>query len=147
MQFHTLVFASFASLIAPFGKSQVPKNRSPSKNPPPISPQPNTTTKTGGFFASGLKRTFKIKDFGDSIPGHGGITDRFDCQFIMGFFTFMYYSSFIATFRTSVGTVIEGAITGLSPEEQLQVVRGLAQYLVNQGVVRRGAVECLNALK
>lgn len=34
----------------------------------------------GGFFASGFKRGFKIKDFGDSIPGHGGVTDRFDCQ-------------------------------------------------------------------
>lgn len=56
IQIHTLLIATFASLIAPFG----------------------------GFFASGLKRTFKIKDFGHSIPGHGGMTDRMDCQFIMG---------------------------------------------------------------
>ena len=34
----------------------------------------------GGFFASGFKRGFKIKDFGDFIPGHGGMTDRMDCQ-------------------------------------------------------------------
>ena len=47
MQFHIFIMATFASLIAPFG----------------------------GFFASGLKRTFNIKDFGDSIPGHGGMTD------------------------------------------------------------------------
>ncbi len=39
-----LVLAIFASVVAPFG----------------------------GFFASGFKRAFKIKDFGDSIPGHGG---------------------------------------------------------------------------
>ena len=107
MQFHILVFATFASLIAPFG----------------------------GFFASGLKRTFKIKDFGESIPGHGGITDRMDCQFIMGFFAFMYYQSFIAVYKASVGSVIETAITGLSPEEQLDVIKGLSKYLYNQGVL------------
>lgn len=115
MQFHILVFASFASLIAPFG----------------------------GFFASGLKRTFKVKDFGESIPGHGGITDRMDCQFIMGFFAFMYYQSFIAEYRASVGGVIETAIQGLSAEEQIEVVRGLTKYLVGQGQVGEGVFECL----
>jgi phosphatidate cytidylyltransferase len=51
-QIHAVVMAAFASLVAPFG----------------------------GFFASGFKRAFNIKDFGDSIPGHGGVTDRMDCQ-------------------------------------------------------------------
>lgn len=46
--------AIFASLVAPFG----------------------------GFFASGFKRAFNIKDFGQSIPGHGGMTDRMDCQYV-----------------------------------------------------------------
>lgn len=107
IQFHILVFATFASLIAPFG----------------------------GFFASGLKRTFKVKDFGDSIPGHGGITDRMDCQFIMGLFAFMYYQSFIAVYKASVGSVIETAITGLTVEEQMEVVRGLTKYLYNENAV------------
>jgi phosphatidate cytidylyltransferase len=107
MQIHVFVFGTFASLIAPFG----------------------------GFFASGLKRTFKIKDFGDSIPGHGGITDRMDCQFIMGFFAYMYYHSFIAVYKVSLGGVIEMAITGLSPEEQMELVKGIGKHLVNQGIV------------
>jgi phosphatidate cytidylyltransferase len=107
IQFHVLVFATFASLIAPFG----------------------------GFFASGLKRTFKIKDFGESIPGHGGITDRMDCQFIMGFFSFMYYQSFIAVYKASVGSVIETAITGLTPDEQIELVKALSKHLINQGTV------------
>ena len=107
MQFHIAIFATFASLIAPFG----------------------------GFFASGLKRTFKIKDFGDSIPGHGGMTDRMDCQFLMGMFTYFYYHSFIAVYKVSVGSVIERAITGLTPEEQIEVVKGLGKYLYNQGVM------------
>ncbi|PLW20187.1 hypothetical protein PCANC_09847 [Puccinia coronata f. sp. avenae] len=66
-QLHCLVLATFAGLVAPFG----------------------------GFFASGFKRAFNIKDFGHTIPGHGGLTDRFDCQFIMGVFTYFYYSSMV----------------------------------------------------
>jgi len=68
LQFHGFILGSFASLIAPFG----------------------------GFIASGFKRAFKIKDFGDTIPGHGGITDRFDCHPIMGMFTYIYYNSFVS---------------------------------------------------
>jgi phosphatidate cytidylyltransferase len=92
----------------------------------------------GGFFASGLKRTFKIKDFGDSIPGHGGITDRMDCQFIMGFFAYMYYHSFIAVYKVSLGGVIETAITGLTLEEQMELVKGISKHLHNQGVIAEG---------
>jgi phosphatidate cytidylyltransferase len=62
MQLHAVAFAIFASLVAPFG----------------------------GFFASGFKRAFRIKDFGAAIPGHGGFTDRMDCQLIMGSFSYIY---------------------------------------------------------
>jgi len=117
MQIHTVIFATFASLIAPFG----------------------------GFFASGLKRTFKIKDFGHSIPGHGGMTDRMDCQFIMGFFAYMYYHTFIAVYKVSVGGVMEMAITGLSPEEQVELIRGMGRYLGNQGVLGNEILSCLDA--
>lgn len=41
---------------------------------------PGGVSPAGGFFASGFKRAFHMKDFGDTIPGHGGVTDRFDCQ-------------------------------------------------------------------
>ncbi|KAK4244453.1 cytidylyltransferase family-domain-containing protein [Corynascus novoguineensis] len=108
MQIHTFFWASFASLIAPFG----------------------------GFFASGLKRTFKIKDFGDSIPGHGGMTDRMDCQFIMGLFAYIYYHTFIAFKRSSATHVLEIAIMELTTDEQVEVVKGMLKYLTNQGVVK-----------
>ena len=69
-----------------------------------------------------------------------------DCQFIMGFFAFMYYQSFIAVYKASVGGVIETAIQGLSAEEQVEVVRGLAKYLVNQGQVSESLLTCLNGV-
>ncbi len=34
----------------------------------------------GGFLASTVKRAFGVKDFAHLIPGHGGVTDRMDCQ-------------------------------------------------------------------
>ncbi len=67
IQWHGIGLGVFASVIAPFG----------------------------GFFASGFKRAFKVKDFGDLIPGHGGVTDRMDCQIMMGVFVFVYYSNFV----------------------------------------------------
>lgn len=98
IQLHTLVLSLFASCIAPFG----------------------------GFFASGVKRAFKIKDFGDVIPGHGGITDRFDCQFIMGFFSHMYITSVLG--RQDVQQVIE-SILQLSLSDQKLVFDHLKQIL------------------
>jgi phosphatidate cytidylyltransferase len=55
IHFHTFFLGLFASLLAPLG----------------------------GLFASGFKRAIKIKDFADLIPGHGGLTDRMDCQILM----------------------------------------------------------------
>lgn len=75
MQLHAMIMAVFASFIAPFG----------------------------GFFASGFKRALKIKDFGDAIPGHGGFTDRMDCQLLMGSFSYVY-----ATYLLKLGTGFRG---------------------------------------
>ncbi|SPO25148.1 related to CDS1 - CDP-diacylglycerol synthase [Ustilago trichophora] len=104
-QLHALVMAAFASLVAPFG----------------------------GFFASGFKRAFNIKDFGDSIPGHGGLTDRFDCQFLMGLFSYVYYSSLIREHHVTVGSVLQTVVTQLTLEDQMELYNEISRYLVGQG--------------
>ncbi|KIS69743.1 phosphatidate cytidylyltransferase [Mycosarcoma maydis] len=104
-QLHALVMAAFASLVAPFG----------------------------GFFASGFKRAFNIKDFGDSIPGHGGLTDRFDCQFLMGLFSYVYYSSLIREHHVTVGSVLQTVVTQLTLDDQIELYNEISRYLVGQG--------------
>lgn len=105
--YHSIFLASFASLFAPFG----------------------------GFFASGLKRAFGIKDFGDTIPGHGGVTDRFDCQFLMGSFSYLYYQTFISSYNHNLTKLLQAAIINLSIEELFQLVKSLLKFLNNSGII------------
>lgn len=101
VQWHALCLGLFASIIAPFG----------------------------GFFASGFKRAFKIKDFGDSIPGHGGITDRMDCQMVMAVFAYIYHQSFVVSQSLTVEKILDQIITSLTLEEQQALFMKLGQML------------------
>lgn len=81
------------------------------------------------FFASGFKRAFKIKDFGDSIPGHGGMTDRMDCQMVMAVFAYIYHQSFIVPQNLSIEMILDQIILNLTFEEQLAVYKKLGQII------------------
>lgn len=99
-----MLFSLFASIIGPFG----------------------------GFFASGLKRSIKIKDFANVIPGHGGVSDRMDCQLIMGSFVYFYYQTFIKTAAVGIPAYI---LSLLSPEEQLNLYNSLKVSLSHANLI------------
>ncbi|CAL5408243.1 unnamed protein product [Camellia sinensis] len=101
VQWHAMWLGLFASIIAPFG----------------------------GFFASGFKRAFKIKDFGDSIPGHGGMTDRMDCQMVMAVFAYIYHQSFVASQSLSVEMILDQILMNLTFEEQRALYAKLGQII------------------
>uniref|UniRef100_A0A8C7C681 Phosphatidate cytidylyltransferase n=1 Tax=Oncorhynchus kisutch TaxID=8019 RepID=A0A8C7C681_ONCKI len=111
-QIHSVALSTFGSLIGPFG----------------------------GFFASGFKRAFKIKDFADTIPGHGGIMDRFDCQYLMATFTHVYIASFI---RGPNPSKVLQQLLVLQPEQQLSIFNAMRDRLRDRGILPPAATEAM----
>mmetsp|Transcript_19928 Transcript_19928/g.43606 ORF Transcript_19928/g.43606 Transcript_19928/m.43606 type:complete len:435 (-) Transcript_19928:184-1488(-) len=106
IQIHALALSMFASIIAPFG----------------------------GFFASGFKRAFNIKDFGDSIPGHGGLTDRMDCQVIIAVFANIYYNTAVKASVVSLASMLI-AVENLAPQLKVDLYIALGNMLVGEGLI------------
>jgi phosphatidate cytidylyltransferase len=114
MLIHGVVLAAFASIVGPFG----------------------------GFFASGVKRAFRVKDFADLIPGHGGVTDRMDCQLLMGAFTFVYRLNAVSISAPDVGNLL-AYVADLSFQEQLELHRALSAMLERRGLISSSGANAL----
>lgn len=108
VQLHAIALGLFAASIAPFG----------------------------GFFASGAKRAFGVKDFGALLPGHGGVTDRVDCQLMMAVFTYVYLINFVQV--NFVGSPDVGKLMSLVAElssaEQVELISEIYTRLQRRGI-------------
>lgn len=97
---HNILFASFASFVAPFV----------------------------GFLASAIKRSFNKKDFGKIIPGHGGLTDRMDCQLFMIYFTFLYLKLFLRTKYQTMDILINFIYSNYNTDEIKEIVNKISNF-------------------
>ena len=55
-------------------------------------------------------------------------------RFLMGVFTYVYYSSLIRQNHVTVGSVLQTIVSSLTLPEQLELMADLKRYLESQGV-------------
>ena len=66
------------------------------------------------WFAEEGKRVY-----GDTIPGHGGFTDRMDCQIIMGLFVYVYITHVVGIPGSAMSKLFS-KVTSLPAEQQVR---------------------------
>jgi len=55
-------------------------------------------------------------------------------RFLMGVFTYVYYSSLIREHHVSVGSILQMIVSGLTVSEQLELMKDLRKYMQGQGI-------------
>uniref|UniRef100_A0A8C9T5M0 Phosphatidate cytidylyltransferase n=1 Tax=Scleropages formosus TaxID=113540 RepID=A0A8C9T5M0_SCLFO len=82
----------------------------------------------GAFLSTALF----FQDFANTIPGHGGIMDRFDCQYLMATFVNVYIASFI---RGPNPTKVIQQLMALRLDQQLHIFNSLKAHLTEKGLL------------
>ncbi|KAI8023624.1 Phosphatidate cytidylyltransferase 1 [Camellia lanceoleosa] len=67
------------------------------------------------------------QDFGDSIPGHGGFTDRMDCQMVMAVFAYIYHQSFVIPQSYPVEVLLDQGLAYVDFSDDVHLTAALAK--------------------
>lgn len=74
-----------------------------------------------------------MKDFADIIPGHGGLTDRMDCQILMGMFSYLYLHQVILSAGSEHS--LADHVTQMTTHDQIQLYHELHNILKGKGAL------------
>jgi Cytidylyltransferase family len=91
--------------------------------------------------AGGAKCAFNINDFANLFPGHGGVTDRVDCQLLMVVFSYVYIINFFDVDPNFSGSPDVGKVmsfdSDLSTNEQIELLVAIKSRLLQNGIAFR----------
>ena len=110
VQWHALCLGLFASIIAPFGGFFASGFKRAFKikvwiSYSAVANEQNIINPFRLLILNVFLYTPFLQDFGDSIPGHGGITDRMDCQ--VDFLNVCFWQCYIKLINGNIFTSVE----------------------------------------
>ena len=85
------------------------------------------------------------QDFGESIPGHGGLTDRFDCMCLMGIFSYLYLVNVVEPPHVRLSHALQKALA-LSEEDQLALFTRMGYLLAGKALLPKATVALLGRI-
>ena len=63
------------------------------------------------------------------------MTSFYVARFLMGIFTYVYYSSLVKVHHVTVGHVLQLIVSGLTLDEQIELMGDFKRYLEGRGIV------------
>lgn len=63
------------------------------------------------------------------------VVSEIHIRFLMGMFSYVYYSTTIREHHVTVGSILQAIVSGLTIEEQLQLYGDLKRFLEARGII------------
>lgn len=77
-----------------------------------------------------MKRAYGLKDFANTLPGHGGFLDRFDCTLFANILALVILSSVLYRDYLKIDTILT-MFDELSSGEQTELIKWMQMNKMN----------------